>query len=170
MKFPPKNVSRHILAPSAVACDNPHLRASAHLRHAVPVCYRDSHQGLAQARTLARCSRKLKKRTLPRQAQFSFPHFYFLSFQIPDPLPLFHYRAFRLFSKIRRDLLHSSRLYGMERTALIAVTAGDTVGSMFFQCRVVVRRHRIPGNSFNCQSICFFTFSRFVVQPYSPVS
>ena len=125
---------------------------------------------LAQARTLARCSRKLKKRTLPRQAQFSFPHFYFLSFQIPDPLPLFHYRAFRLFSKIRRDLLHSSRLYGMERTALIAVTAGDTVGSMFFQCRVVVRRHRIPGNSFNCQSICFFTFSRFVVQPYSPVS
>ena len=125
---------------------------------------------IAQARTLARCSRKLKKRTLPRQAQFSFPHFYFLSFQIPDPLPLFHCRAFRLFSKIRRDLLHSSRLYDMERTALIAVTAGDTVGSMFFQCRVVVRRHRIPGNSFNCQSICFFTFSRFVVQPYSPVS
>ena len=125
---------------------------------------------LAQARALARCSRKLKKRTLPRQAQFSFPHFYFLSFQIPDPLPLFHYRAFLLFSKIRRDLLHSSRLYGMERTALIAATAGDTVGSMFFQCRVVVRRHRIPGNSFNCQSICFFTFARFVVQPYSPVS
>ena len=125
---------------------------------------------LAQARTLARCSRKLKKRTLPRQAQFSFHHFYFLSFQIPDPLPLFHCRAFRLFSKIRRDLLHSSRLYDMERTALIAVTAGDTVGSMFFQCRVVVRRHRIPGNSFNCQSSCFFTFSRFVVQPYSPVS
>ena len=125
---------------------------------------------LAQARTLARCSRKLKKRTLPRQAQFSFHHFYFLSFQIPDPLPLFHCRAFRLFSKIRRDLLHSSRLYDMERTALIAVTAGDTVGSMFFQCRVVVRRHRIPGNSFNCQSSCFFTFSRFVVQPYYPVS
>ena len=53
-----KNVPWHILAPSAVACDNPHLRASAHLRHAVPVCYRDIHQGLAQARTLARCSRK----------------------------------------------------------------------------------------------------------------
>ena len=53
-----KNVPRHIRASRAVACDNLHLRASAHLRHAVPVCYRDSHQGLAQARTLARCSRK----------------------------------------------------------------------------------------------------------------
>ena len=31
-----KNVPRHILAPSAVACDILHLRASAHLRHAVP--------------------------------------------------------------------------------------------------------------------------------------
>ena len=31
-----KNVSQHILAPSAVACDILHLRASAHLRHAVP--------------------------------------------------------------------------------------------------------------------------------------
>ena len=134
-----------------------------------PLLSRQSPRSRASG-TLARCSRKLKKRTLPRQAQFSFHHFYFLSFQIPDPLPLFHCRAFRLFSKIRRDLLHSSRLYDMERTALIAVTAGDTVGSMFFQCRVVVRRHRIPGNSFNCQSICFFTFSRFVVQPYSPVS
>ena len=30
-----KNVPRHILAPSAVACDILHLRASAHLRHAV---------------------------------------------------------------------------------------------------------------------------------------
>ena len=31
-----KNVPRHIRAPRAVACDNLHLRASAHLRHAVP--------------------------------------------------------------------------------------------------------------------------------------
>ena len=31
-----KNVPWHILAPSAVACDILHLRASAHLRHVVP--------------------------------------------------------------------------------------------------------------------------------------
>ena len=33
-----KNVPRHILAPSAVACDSLHLRASAHHWHAVPFC------------------------------------------------------------------------------------------------------------------------------------
>jgi len=34
--FTKKNVQRHIFAPSAVACDILHLRASAHFRHAVP--------------------------------------------------------------------------------------------------------------------------------------
>ena len=31
----------HILAPSAVACDSLHLRASAHLRHTVPFCLQE---------------------------------------------------------------------------------------------------------------------------------
>jgi len=42
-----KNVPRHILAPSAVACDNHHLRASAHLRHAVPFCLTGSSIGIS---------------------------------------------------------------------------------------------------------------------------
>ena len=42
-----KNVPRHILAPSAVACDNLHLRASAHLRHAVPFCFTGSSIGIS---------------------------------------------------------------------------------------------------------------------------
>ena len=36
-----KNVPRHIRAPRAVACDNLHLRASAHLRHTVPFCLQE---------------------------------------------------------------------------------------------------------------------------------
>ena len=39
-----KNVPRHILAPSAVACDNLHLRASVHLRHTVPFFNRKFHR------------------------------------------------------------------------------------------------------------------------------
>ena len=42
-----KNVPWHILAPSAVACDNLHLRASAHLRHAVPFCFTGSSIGIS---------------------------------------------------------------------------------------------------------------------------
>ena len=42
-----KNVPRHILAPSAVACDSLHLRASAHLRHTVPFCLTGSSIGIS---------------------------------------------------------------------------------------------------------------------------
>ena len=43
-RYTKKNVPWHILAPSAVACDNLHLRTSAHLRHVSAfLCNREFH-------------------------------------------------------------------------------------------------------------------------------
>ena len=41
------DVPKHIRAPRAVACDNLHLRASAHLRHAVPFRLTGSSIGIS---------------------------------------------------------------------------------------------------------------------------